>query len=396
MGVIKLLYWIAIGLVVYTYAIYPLLLWCGYRLAGIRKKQRVLDNQNLPSITVLIAAYNEADCLEEKLLNTLQIDYPEELFRIWVVTDGSTDASTSIVTRFPRVQLLHQPERKGKIQAIQRVMGAVQTDLVVFSDANAILNKDCLRALATAFSDSTVGAVAGEKRVVDAQDSVSGESLYWIYESTIKNWEGGLYSVTGPAGEIFAIKRHLFKEVPANTLSDDLAISWQVINQGYRMAYAPMAISSERGLPNFRQSFARRIRVAAGSVQAAITIFSGRGYRWKTIFWWEVVSHRILRTLVVPYIIPLIGFFNVLLLSAGAIYIVLFAIQVYAYLATCVFWVRSRHTRSPFWISLPAFFILVHAAMFAGAWALWLGKQTVLWEKFPRTPAEGFGGGKND
>jgi cellulose synthase/poly-beta-1,6-N-acetylglucosamine synthase-like glycosyltransferase len=362
-------------------------------LAGKRKKAEATLNDHLPTITLLVAAYNEADCLAEKIQNALQIDYPEELLEIWIVTDGSTDNSPLIVGQFPRVQLFHQPVRQGKIQAIQRVIGAVKTELVVFSDANALLNKGCLRAIALAFTDALVGAVAGEKRVVDAQDALAGESMYWIYESKVKKWEGGVYSVTGSAGEIFAIRKSLYQLVPANTLSDDLAISWQIIAQGYRMEYAADAYSLELGLDNVRQSFARRIRVAAGSVQAVLRIFSGKGYVWKPVFWWEVISHRILRTLVVPYLILLIGCLNVILIGSGDVYWILFALQFYGYLATAVYWIRFSNGKAPFWISLPAFFILVHFAMIRGALSLWLGKQSVLWPTYARS--RGDGGGKN-
>ncbi len=393
MDLSKLIYWAAIGIVLYTYAIYPCLLWCWCMLAGKRKKGEAPVNDHLPTITLLVAAYNEADCLAEKIQNALQIDYPEELLEIWIVTDGSTDNSPLIVGQFPRVQLFHQPERQGKIQAIQRVIGAVKTELVVFSDANALLNKGCLRAIALAFTDALVGAVAGEKRVVDAQDALAGESMYWIYESKVKKWEGGVYSVTGSAGEIFAIRKSLYQQVPANTLSDDLAISWQIIAQGYRMEYAADAYSLELGLDNIRQSFARRIRVAAGSVQAVLRIFSGKGYVWKPVFWWEVISHRILRTLVVPYLILLIGCLNVILIGSGDVYWILFALQFYGYLATAVYWIRFSNGKAPFWISLPAFFILVHFAMIRGALSLWLGKQSVLWPTYARS--RGDGGGKN-
>ena len=396
MDLSKLIYWAAIGIVLYTYAIYPCLLWCWCMLAGKRKKGAAPVNDHLPTITLLVAAYNEADCLAEKIQNALQIDYPEELLEIWIVTDGSTDNSPLIVRQFPRVQLFHQAERQGKIQAIQRVIGSVQTELVVFSDANALLNKGCLRAIAMAFTDPLVGAVAGEKRVVDAQDALAGESMYWIYESKVKKWEGGVYSVTGSAGEIFAIRKNLYQAVPANTLSDDLAISWQIIAQGYRMEYAADAYSSELGLVNIRQSFTRRIRVAAGSVQAVLRIFSGKGYNWKPVFWWEVISHRILRTLVVPYLILLIGCLNVWLINEGVLYGVLLALQLYGYLATCFYWLRSVTGKQPAWISLPAFFILVHLAMIMGACFLWLGKQTVLWETYPRNMGVVFEAGKNE
>jgi cellulose synthase/poly-beta-1,6-N-acetylglucosamine synthase-like glycosyltransferase len=238
--------------------------------------------------------------------------------------------------------------------------------------------------LAAAFANTSVGAVAGEKRVVDGSNEFTGESVYWQYESLIKKWEGVLYSVTGPAGEIYAVRKELFKPVPEDTLSDDLQISWRIIAQGFRMVYVADAYSTEQSLPNIRQSFSRRVRVAAGSVQALMRLMRYAEDHWKPVFWWEVISHRVLRTLVVPYLILLIGFLNVWLINAGDLYVILLAIQTYGYLATWFYWVKSASQKQPVWISLPAFFILVHIAMIIGAWSLWLGKQTVLWKTYPR------------
>ena len=384
MELLRITFWIAIWLVLYAYVLYPMIVWVIFLLKFKQDKDTNNQTAVLPSVTLLVAAYNEADCLEEKLINSIAIDYPADQLQIWVVTDGSTDESVSIVGKFSRIQLFHQTERRGKIQAIQRVMELVQTELVVFSDANALLNRDSLRMLAAAFANTSVGAVAGEKRVVDGSNEFTGESVYWQYESLIKKWEGVLYSVTGPAGEIYAVRKELFKPVPEDTLSDDLHISWRIIAQGFRMVYVADAYSTEQSLPNIRQSFSRRVRVAAGSVQALMRLMWYADDHWKPVFWWEVISHRLLRTLVVPYLILLIGCLNVWLINAGDLYVILLAIQTYGYLATWFYWVKSASQKQPVWISLPAFFILVHIAMIIGAWSLWLGKQTVLWKTYPR------------
>jgi len=379
---ITIFFWICIAIILYGYVVYPLLLWMIHTLQFNKRKLQNISDSALPSVTILIAAYDEAACITEKIKNCYAIDYPEHLLKIWVVADGSTDDTVEMVARFPRVQLFYEPERKGKIAAIQRVIAAITTDCIVFSDANAMLNKGCLRAMAVVWQDHSVGAIAGEKRVVNAQNEISGESAYWRYESLIKKWEGSIYSVTGGAGELFAIRKKLFQYVDAHMISDDLLISWKVIAQGYRMEYVADAYSEETDLIGFRAAFDRRVRVAAGSVQAMIHLYKGGGYRWKLIFWWELISHRLLRTLIIPYCLIALLPLNFLILAQSDLYLYFFGMQIFSWLAAIVYWFFSATLQRHAWITLPAFFIWVHVAMVLGAMRLIRGKQSVIWKTY--------------
>ncbi|MBU3743775.1 MAG: hypothetical protein FGM61_04400, partial [Sediminibacterium sp.] len=255
---------------------------------------------------------------------------------------------------------------------------------IVFSDANAMLNSGCLRAMAVVWQDTSVGAIAGEKRVLNAQNEVSGESAYWRYESLIKKWEGSLYSVTGGAGEIFAIRKKLFQPIHEQMISDDLLISWKIIAQGYRMEYVADAYSEETALIDFRAAFDRRVRVAAGSVQAMMHVCWGGGYTWSKIFWWELISHRLLRTLIIPYCLIALLPFNFLLIAQSKFYFFVWVAQLCCWAVAAGYWFFSATLQKRAWIALPAFFIWVHIGMVLGAIRLLQGRQSVIWKTYSR------------
>ena len=143
-----------------------------------------------PSVTLLVAAYNEADILKDKILNCLALDYPMEKLEIIFVTDGSDDNSASVINQFPKIKLLHNLERKGKLAAVNRAMSYVTSPFVVFCDANTALNTACIRQIIKHYQDEKIGAVAGEKKILtretDGGSAGAGEGLYWKYESYLK------------------------------------------------------------------------------------------------------------------------------------------------------------------------------------------------------------------
>jgi len=197
-------FWFALALVAYTYVGYGLLmgLW-----ARLRPPRPPVADDYTPPVTLVIPAYNEAPVLAAKLANCRQLDYPADKLTLLFVTDGSTDGTEAILAREPDVTVLHDPVRRGKPAAMNRAMRHVQTPVTIFSDANTQLNRAAVRRLAAYFADPSVGCVAGEKRVVDADaGSGAGESLYWRYESTVKRWESREGNVLGAAGELSATR----------------------------------------------------------------------------------------------------------------------------------------------------------------------------------------------
>src|SRR5690606_7477704 len=181
------------------------------------KQKQTLSPHYYPTVTVLIAAYNEETIIGDKINNTLDLDYPKDKIRIVVVTDGSDDNTCRIVGGYPSIIHLHQAKRAGKIAAVERAMSLIDSEIVIFTDANTHLNKQAAQRLTAHFQDSRVGAVAGEKRIsIEREEEASGagEGLYWKYESKLKAWDSELHSVVGAAGELYALRHNLYEPVP--------------------------------------------------------------------------------------------------------------------------------------------------------------------------------------
>ena len=196
-SILKLIFWILIGLIAYTYFGYAILLLL---LNGIKRlfflKRKVTADNPLPEVTLLIAAYNEKDIIETKVQNTREIHYPPGLLKVVWITDGSDDGTPEILVRYPGIKVLHQSERMGKTAALNRAMKLMETPYVIFSDANTLLDPDAVMKLITLFNIEKVGCVAGEKRIARNIFDVAagaGEGAYWQYESLLKRLESNFY-----------------------------------------------------------------------------------------------------------------------------------------------------------------------------------------------------------
>ncbi|HWJ92410.1 MAG TPA: glycosyltransferase family 2 protein, partial [Flavisolibacter sp.] len=253
--------------VFYNYAGYAILVYFINQLK--RTKKTGIDFvETFPSVSFIVAAYNEESCIEKKILNSLRQDYPAEKIEFLFITDGSTDGTAPIISRYSEIQLLHQTERKGKSAALNRAVLAARNEILIFSDANTFLNAEATRNITRHYADASVGGVAGEKKVVSVSESPdevgAGEGLYWKYESFLKKIDSEFYSVVGAAGELFSLRKTLFEPVPDSVILDDFIISMRVAGQGYRIVYEPEAFAME--LPSFsiRDQQKRKVRIAAG------------------------------------------------------------------------------------------------------------------------------------
>jgi cellulose synthase/poly-beta-1,6-N-acetylglucosamine synthase-like glycosyltransferase len=309
---IGLLFWLCVGLVVYTYAGYPLALALLARprasfrrpeeSAGARLRphgqQPALTPQ--PAVTLLISAYNEEEVIARKLENSLELDYPRDRLQILVAADGSDDQTPEIVRSFTDrgVELSHSLPRRGKMAAINRAMPLARGEIVVFSDANNEYRPEALRELVAPFADPQVGGATGAK-VIAGGDGVLGDSegLYWRYESFIKEQETRLGSCTGVTGEILALRRGLYEPPPDHVINDDFFIAMRLIQRGYRMVYTPRAQSVERVSLSAQDEITRRARIVAGRYQAIALAHLFLPIRQPLVMW-QVISHKFLRPLV--------------------------------------------------------------------------------------------------
>lgn len=391
--ILKILFWIFIGLVLYTYLGYFLIITI-IRSIKILVQSKDLKSESErpePEITLLIAAYNEKDFVDQKIKNTLELDYPEEKIKqIWI-TDGSDDGTPELVKSHKGVTVHHRTERKGKVAAMNRGMQFVDTPLVIFSDGNTLLAKDTIRKIVTLFKDPSVGCVAGEKRILMQQKDAavsSGEGLYWKYESLIKKCESDIHSVVGAAGELFAIRTDLFEEVKEDTLLDDFVISLTLAYKGYKIKYDPEANAIEYASSSVKEEFKRKVRIASGGIQTMLRMPELFNIFKLGFFTVQYISHKVLRWTIVPFSFPLLLIFNILIISQAPIilniYSLILILQLIFYLIAILGWVFEHKTiRLKIFFS-PYYLLFMNFSMILGYVKYFSGKQSVQWERAKR------------
>jgi biofilm PGA synthesis N-glycosyltransferase PgaC len=388
----KLTFWLSLAIVFYTFAGYGILLYFIIRLKRlVRGRAAVVAplNNLLPRCTLVVAAYNEEQFIEDKIENCLELNYPAGKLKFLFVTDGSTDKTQEIVARYPQITLLHQNGRSGKIAAVHRAMDQVDTDIVVFTDANTFLNPEALTNICRHYVDKTVGAVAGEKRVqIDesADASAAGEGFYWKYESALKKWDSELYSVVGAAGELFSVRRSLYEDVPADTVLDDFMISMVIASKGYRIVYEPQAYAIETGSENVAEELKRKIRIAAGGMQSILRLKSLFNPFKYPILSFQYVSHRVLRWTVTPFLLILVFALNVALAlqPSETLFTVILLAQVFFYLLAITGMImEKRHIRIKA-LFVPYYFCVMNYAVLMGIIRYFTTKQSAVWERAQR------------
>ncbi|MBN2482412.1 MAG: glycosyltransferase family 2 protein [Bacteroidales bacterium] len=351
-----------------------------------------LSNTFEPPVSMIIPAYNEADCIDAKVQNCMELNYPQEKLQIIWVTDGSTDGSQDILKKYDGIMILHENIRKGKIHAINRCMKIVKSPFVIFSDANTMLNPEAIREIVGYFEDQKVGCVAGEKRIAgsERQKAVSaGEGLYWKYESTIKSFESETGSVLGAVGELFAVRRSLYKEVREDTLLDDFTISMQIAAAGHMIKYAPGAWSLESASFSIPEELKRKIRIATGAIQflrrepALLNLFK------YGLLSFKYISHKVLRWTLVPF-----GF--ILMLASGTAIVIipdystplfqlLLFIQFVFYLTVAAGALLKNVTLKQAFIFMPYYLFIMNYAAIAGICHYLQGKYSTNWPKAKRS-----------
>lgn len=302
------LFWVSLATLLYSYVGYPLLLLLVVRLRGPRLIRR---GDALPTVTILISAYNEAKVIRQKLDNTLQLDYPRERLEIIVVSDLSSDATDDIVRSYEGrgIRLQRQPDRLGKTAGLNRAVPASHGEVIVFSDANAMYSPDAIRRLVRNFADPDVGCVTGEARYVDGSQTTAdvGERAYWNYEVRLKRLETQLGSMVGGDGAIYAIRRSLWQTLPETAINDFLN-PLQIVSAGYRAIYEPEAICFEETAGQMGREYRRRVRIVSRSWRA---VFQAPGvlnpFR-VGLFSFTLFSHKILRWWSAPLLTTVIAF----------------------------------------------------------------------------------------
>ena len=290
--------------------------------------------------------------------------YPKDKFKILWVTDGSSDDSNEVLKKFPDVRVCFSPERKGKTAALNHGIQMVDTEYVVFTDANTILNENAIYEIAQCFADPKVGCVAGEKRIiVKDKDGASsgGEGLYWKYESTLKDLDSRLYSAVGAAGELFAVKTSLYMQMPEDTLLDDFILSMLIAKQGYKIRYSSDAYACETGSVDLFNEQKRKVRIAAGGLQSIYRLSPLLNIFKYGILSFEYISHRVLRWTITPVLFFLIFPINLALaiMTNDLSYWVFLLLQVLFYSISLLGYSLSNKEVNRTVIFVPFYFIFL-------------------------------------
>lgn len=389
-----LLFWLSFLIVFYAYVGYGIVLYTLLRLRRVFFPKKMYPPlADLPEVTFVVCAYNEADWIEQKIANSLALDYPRHRIRFCFVTDGSNDATPDLVRRYPypadvHWELLHQPERRGKIAAFQRAMEHIQTPVVISTDANTLVNTAGVRNLVRHFADPQVGAVAGEKRIfLSERDDASsaGEGIYWRYESALKRWDAELWTVVGAAGELFAFRREAYEHVPTDTVVEDFYLTMRIAQKGWRVQYAPDAYAAETSSASVQEELKRKIRISAGGLQAVWRLSALLNPFRYGVLTFQYISHRVLRWTLAPLLLPVLLIVNVALAWQGSTFFQwMLAAQVAFYAAAWAGYLLERRKLKVKVLFVPYYFCVMNYAQYAGFRRFVRGGQSVMWEKAKR------------
>ncbi|HET9057251.1 MAG TPA: glycosyltransferase family 2 protein [Chitinophagaceae bacterium] len=358
------------------------------KVFGIKKQ--VVQSKQEPEITFIVAAYNEKDCIENKILNSLALNYPKEKLSYIFVTDGSDDGTNAIVAKYPQITLLHQAERKGKSAALNRAMQITKSPITVFSDANTFLNKNALTYLVKHYTDPVIGGVSGEKKIKTGtilNNTGIGENAYWKYESLLKQLETSFHSLAGSAGELFSIRTALYKPFPEQIILDDFYTALKINEQGFKIVYEPMAVAIESPSSSLKEEKKRKVRIAAGAFQLLFTFTNLLNIFKYPAFAFQFISHKLLRWTLAPVCIVTLFGTNFFLKNERIVYDYFFYVQVFFYLFSFIGWILYKLKKITTIFYYPFYFLFMNYCNVAGLYNYVTGKQKVLWEKSKRQSA---------
>lgn len=371
------LFWLSILLLFYTYVGFTVLLIIKATLFP----QAYKSAETFPTVSMIIAAYNEVAGIEAKIKNCLELEYPEDRFEVIIASDGSEDGTNDIVQRYAdsKIKLLALP-RTGKAGALNAAVAQATGEILVFSDANSMYAKDAIIALSRPFADEKVGGVAGDQRYIKNQRDMdnAGERGYWDFDRYLKEMESRGGHVISATGAIYAIRRSLFTEV-LEGVTDDFYTSTRVIIQGYRLVFAGDAAAYEHVAKSQKREFGRKTRVMTRGLYAVLEnreLLNPFKYGFYAL---QLFTHKVLRRLMyIPFIIIFLS--NIFLVGYGWFYQLTMLGQVVFYgVALLGLLVESRGFRLPKLLALPTFFCMVYWAALVASWNVVRGHRIRRW-----------------
>ncbi len=370
----KLLFWLSFGIIFYTYAVYPVLVY----LLSLVFKRRVKKSDIYPKVSILISAYNEEKFIEAKIKSILELDYPQDKIEVLIGSDGSNDNTDEIVSRFlnDRTNLFRFQLREGKPSVLNSLAEQAKNEILVFTDARQRLDKNSLKELVANFSDDKVGSVSAELLFSDAdKDNAQGISLYWQYEKFIRLSESNVGSMLGATGAMYAVRKELFTSLPKNLILDDVYIPLKSVEKGFRAIFEPRAIIFDSISRDAGEEFKRKARTLSGNFQIFILLRKLFNPFISPVAV-QLFSHKFLR-LTVPFFLICLFVSNVFVLEEGILRAIFIAQVIFYILALLGLFTDMLKNIT----NVPKMFLVMNAAAVVGLYRFLFKKQNVAWQK---------------
>ena len=385
----EFVFWLCLLAVAYTYFLYPLLLFVAYCVAQIWRDWRFLSDrrerrthwlapEELPAVSMIMAAHNEQNRLPDKIANIREIDYPREKLEVIFVSDGSTDRTNEILRALPdeNIRAILLPKREGKANALNHGVAQAQFDILIMCDAPTLLVPDAVRSLVRHFSDPRVGLACGTLELRGTEQTRQTEVFYWNYERMLRLMEGRLGATLHACGPIYALRRQCYFQLPADILIEDFAISLNARRLGYRVVDDPEARATDFTAVSVAGEFTRRVRLAVGSFAA---LGSFLRFPWKGFSGLAFVSHKLLRW-ILPFLLVGLLLSNVALWG-NPVYAAILIAQLFFYLWASVGFLL-RHRRQRIRYALMGYFLLtIHLAFLVGFLRFLARRKEALWQR---------------
>ncbi len=371
-------------LIIYCYFGYPVLIYLFASLFTNRIDKSPIE----PTISIIIAAYNEEDCIKAKILNLLSVDYPAALIEIIVGSDGSTDQTNQILKaiKSPLLSVYKYSERRGKMATVNDLVAQAKNEILIFTDARQSFNSDTIRELVANFHDPTIGCVSGELyfKVLTDGGTAKGINMYWNYEKFLRRYESQFHSMLGATGAIYGIRRELFTPIPAEVVLDDMFVPLKITEKGFRTIFDAKANVYDIVSDNPSEEYRRKVRTLYGNYQI-FNLFSGLFNPFTSPVAIQLFSHKLLRVVLPFFLISLFGI-NILLFNTSATYQIFMIAQISFYLLAGVGILtkdsQSARLKIVSKISyIPYVFCLLNFSALAGFLRLVQNKQAATWEK---------------
>lgn len=377
----KVLFWTFAGLLFYVYLGYPLLL----AFLSLLFRRRPPEPDYTPSISVLIAAYNEAANIGRKIEQTLQLDYPVDKIEIIVLSDCSIDGTDEIVSGMadPRVRLLRMPRRGGKTNAQNQGVLEAKGEILIFSDATTVYHPMALRYLVSNYRDPSVGAVSGRYQYFDEMGGSPtglGTVAFWNYENLIKKFQSQIRTISGCCGCIYSVRMSAYTALDPDIISD-LVQPLMVLKQGLRVVFEYRALAYEETTQSSSEEFSMRVRVVTRAIRGILRVpelLNPLRYGWISF---QLLSHKVLRWLVPFFLIGI--FLSNLALLNSSFYLYVFIAQALFYGSALVSLILPLQKVSKL-LTVPLYFCILNSAALVSVIAVIRGKKYVVWETVRR------------